>query len=498
MRNKNINFLFFSCIITASKISILFFTRETIKMSVIMKSVLYSVLLVFFARISEAQYDVSKEASENAPRLSPNTTEGMQHPEFWVAHIEGNPDRVILTPKQIAEMNRKNSTKFYEYKDINGKPYTLKTNSLVEDPLSIRSFPGDSLRVIVNRYLRGMEKGTYYDFRKKKFEDDMKKKITEQGNIDAIPETITPRYGILAAPSSHRYIPTHYERWKEQNGWISNTSFNAFDVASPVAVLHTSKDGDWYYVRSEFNFGWVPAIDVATGSANEIRDYVEAKDFIIVTTGKVPVYSDKSPHNFLIDLYMGARIKLVKKTADGFHVLVPYRKPDGTFETVPGWVKPDAGVSVGYQSFTQRNMINTFFAKLNDPWSGADAYEARHCCGATRGLLRTFGIKVMNSTTFQLHASDHVFSYPEETPNEVKYDYLEKCEPGITLLGSRAHVILYLGQVNGRHYVIHSTGYDYKRDDGTVMMLRRVNVNDTELEGGSQVNTWTYMCQLKP
>jgi hypothetical protein len=29
-------------------------------------------------------------------------------------------------------------------------------------------------------------------------------------------------------------------------------------------------------------------------------------------------------------------------------------------------------------------------------------------------------------------------------------------------------------------------------------MLRRVNVNDTELEGGSQVNTLTYMCELKP
>jgi hypothetical protein len=80
----------------------------------------------------------------------------------------------------------------------------------------------------------------------------------------------------------------------------------------------------------------------------------------------------------------------------------------------------------------------------------------------------------------------------------VKYSYLEKCEPGITLLGSDAHVILYLGEANGRQYVIHSTGYDYTRDDGTVMLLRRVNVNDTELEGGSQVDTWTYMCELKP
>ncbi|MCE5249383.1 SH3 domain-containing protein [bacterium] len=467
-------------------------------MTATIKSILCGILLVFLVRSSEAQYDVSKVASENAPRLSPNTTEEMQHPEFWIANIRGNPDRVILTAEQIADMNRKNSTKSYDYKDINGKPYTLRTNTLVEDPLSIRSFPGDSLRVLIKNNLKGMETGTYYDFRKKKYEDDVKKKITEQGNADAIPDIVTPRYGILVAPSTHRYIPTHNERWREQNGWISSTSFNAADAASPVAILHTSRDGDWYYVRSEFNFGWIPALDIATGSEDEIRNYVEARDFIMVTTGKVPVYSDNPPYNFLMDLYMGARVRLVSKEADGFHVLVPFRKPDGTFQTVPGRVKPDAGVCAGYQPFTQRNIINTFFAKLNDPWSGGDAYEARHCCGTVRGVLRTFGIKVMDSTTFQLHASDHVISYPKETPSEVKYKYLRECEPAITLLGSGDHVILYLGEVNGRHYVIHSTGYDYKRDDGTVMLLRRVNVNDTELEGGSQVNTWTYMCQLKP
>jgi hypothetical protein len=472
--------------------------KEVLRMAAMYRFILIATLFVILARSGEAQYDVSKEKSENAPRLSPNTTEEMLHPEFWIANIKGNPDRVILTQEQIVELNRKNSAKTYEFKDINGKPYTLRTNSLVEDPLSIRSFSGDSLRVLIKNYLRAMESGTLYDFRKKKYEDDMKKKITEQADVGAIPAKVTPRYGVLVAPSSHRKFPTNSETWSEQTGWISNNSFNGLDAAAPVAVLHTSRNGDWYFVRSEFNFGWVPALDVATGSVNDIRNYVESRDFIIVTTGKVPVYSDKASKNFLMDLYMGARIGLVKKGSDGYHVLAPFRKADGTFETAPGFVKPDAGVSVGYQPYTQRNIINTFFSKLNDPWSGGDADEARHCCGTVRGVLRTFGIKVMDSTTFQLHASDHVISFPKDTPNSVKYSCLKDCEPAVTILGSPAHVILYLGEVNGRHYVIHSTGYDYKRDDGTVMILRRVNVNDTELEGGSQIDTLTYFCQLKP
>ncbi|MHB9028808.1 MAG: SH3 domain-containing protein [Candidatus Latescibacterota bacterium] len=444
---------------------------------------------------------VAQEAkSENAPRLSPNVTEEMRTPQFWISNLKGNPDQVVLTPAQISELNRKNRTKPYQFTDISGKKYSpLGRNSyLTDDPLSIKSIPGDSVRAIMDQRLTSFERGTSYDFRKKKLDYDAKKKLIDQTRHSEIPAVITPRYGILVCASHNMKYPTASETWPDPESWIMNNSFSALDAASPVAVLHTSRDGDWYYVRSEIHFGWVPAAHVALGSAQEIRDYVNARDFIVVTGGKVPVYSDRNPEVFITDLYMGARVRLARKAADGYHVLVPFRRADGSFEAAPGFVKPGAPMSVGYQPFTRRNIINTFFSKLDDPWSGGDYLEGRHCCGTIRGLLRTFGISVLNSTTFQLHASDHVYSFPKDASNEVKYSYLSKCEPAVTLLGSPAHVILYLGAVNGRHYVIHSTGYDYKSADGTTMLLRRVNVNDTELEGGSQVNTLTYMCELKP
>ncbi len=81
---------------------------------------------------------------------------------------------------------------------------------------------------------------------------------------------------------------------------------------------------------------------------------------------------------------------------------------------------------------------------------------------------------------------------------EKKYKLLKGCEPGICLIGSKQHVIIYPGEVNGRHYVIHQTGYDYEEDNEKVMMVRRVNVNDTELPGRSNVDTWTYITLLNP
>ncbi len=455
----------------------------------------WCVLLITLAISAEAE-DIKYK---NAPEFLPGTTEAMHHPEFWISRCSGDPDRVVMTPGQIVELNKKNSIKSYLRKDVNGKEYSIKTarTNMVEDPLTITTFSGDSLGVLLDIYRKRLESGTYYDFRKKEYDERTKNALFEKIDSGSIPDTVTPQYGILVTHSNNRFYPTHKIAFRERDGWINSFSNTSLDMAMPVAVLHTSKDRDWYFVRSEIAVGWVPSVNVAVAPANTIREYVNADNFIVSTCYKVPIYADSEKQSFLTDLYMGARVMLRKKTSVGYNVMVPVRKPDGSFEAVSGWVKPDARVSVGYQPYTQRNIIETFFTVLYRPWSGGDMYNERHCCGGIRAVLRTFGIITLNSTTFELHASDHVTAFPEDTPREEKYSYLEGCEPGICLIGSRQHIIMYIGKADGRHFVIQQSGYPYTAEDGTVMLPRRVNVNDTLLEGGSHVDTWTYICEIK-
>ncbi|MFC1607697.1 SH3 domain-containing protein [Candidatus Latescibacterota bacterium] len=436
----------------------------------------------------------------DAPKVVPGSTDAMQSPQFWIDNITGDPDRVIMTTDQIAVLNLENMTKSYERQDIHGETYSVvRPNTfLVDDPLTITSFPGDSVRVYLEQNKRFLERGTFYDFRNRTWDEDMKNALIDMVNADVVPDNIIPLHGILVEHSFNRKFPTHKKAWREQNGWLNQFGNTNLDAGMPVAVLHMSKDRDWYFVRSPIHFGWVPATNVAIGEIGEIRDFVEAPDFIVSCIYKVPVYSDMAGRNFLMDLYMGAKLKLVENTSDGYYVLVPFRGPDGAFEAVTGWVEPDAEVSVGYQPYTQRNIINTFFSLLYRPWSSGDSYYERHCCGTVRGVLKSFGINLRNVTTLQLHASDHVIAFPMDTPKEKKHELLDGHEPAITLIGSREHIIMYLGKVGGSHYVIHSTGYDYKESDTTVRMVRRVNVNDTELEGGSHFGKWTYICTVKP
>ncbi len=465
-----------------------FFTPQTCQ-------VLFILAFLFFLSVSGTVFSQPIKAM-NAPRLSPNVTEEMRSPDFWVKKLKGDPDQVIMTPAQISELNMRNRKKSYEFTDEKGNKNSIVLS--ICDPLAIQSIPGDDIRGVMNLWRTTLENKEYFDFRHKKYDTAMKKKLIEATQADRIPDLIVPRYGILTAQSQNKIFPTDDEAWDQPGGGTTNFSISSLDVGSTVAVLHESRGGDWYFVKSSFLLGWVPATNVAFGSAAEIGDYVNAKDFIVVTSGKVPVYSDANPGCFLNDFYMGAKLKLVRKAVDGYHVLAPFRRPDGSFEAVRARVKPDAGVSVGFQPFTRRNMLKTFFNKLDDPWSNGDYKEGRNCCGTVRGVLLTFGILTLNSQVVQLHSSDHVISFPKTMTKTAKYDSIRKCEPALTFIGSDDHIALYLGEVNGRHYVIHSTGSDYKARDGTTMLLRRVNINDTELEGSSQVDNLTTFCVLKP
>ena len=471
-------------------------------------TVIFAVLFVF-----QIHTTVSQETKyENAPKVVPNTTEEMQTPEFWISNIKSNPDKAILSPAQIVELNnetRRLPEKIKKMKDINGESFSIdrviRYNDItgvqyrIEDPLSIKSFPGDSLRARLRTHREYFDSRTYYDHRRMKIDDDKKNRLYEKTDAGSIPDVIIPRYGIITVHAMNRILPTDEKAYGKPDNWyLKGLQVTSSDVAMPVAVLHESKDKDWYYVRSEIAFGWVKAVNVAIGSPEEIRDYVDAKDFIVALTHRIPVYSSGKFDSFITHLYMGSRFKLVEKTNQGYHVLLPFRKPDGFLEIVDGWVKPDATVSVGYQPFTQRNIINTLFNLLYSPYSWNDADHEWNCCGMVRVVLRTFGIFTGNWTSFELHAFDNVIAFPRETPKEVKYKYLDTCEPGICIVGNGGHINIYLGKANGRHYIIHQGGYSYRDEDGTVMLFRRVNVNDTELEGGSNISGWINITQMKP
>jgi len=465
-------------------------------------------MFLLLASASFAQRRPQQEADwDNAPKVVPRTTEEMQTPAFWINLIDGDPDKVVMTPDQIRTMNARNRSNPKPIKDINGDDYNIDSVIsgrdrigvvfAVENPLTMKSFPGDSLRARLETVKDNLLRRNFYDRRQMHYDDDMKQELVDGMNMNDIPNVIMPTYGITVKHTLNRIYPTNAPGYGSARSWLDNFQSTSIDVAMPVAILHSSADGDWLYVRSEISFGWIPAENVAVSSARQIADYLAEKDIVVALGYKVPVYTDYNFKSYITDLFIGSSYQLVKKTSTGYQVKLPFRSADGSLTVVDGWIKPDAKVSVGYQPFTQRNVINTMFNLLYRPYGWADSNHEFDCCGSIRVVLRTFGIKTGRWTSYELHSTDHVIAFPRDTDSKKKYELLKGHPGGITLVGNAGHICMYLGEVDGNHYVIHQGGYSYRVDDKT-FHFRRVNVNDAELDGGSNIRGWTEITTLTP
>ncbi|MFC1691953.1 SH3 domain-containing protein [Candidatus Latescibacterota bacterium] len=443
-----------------------------------------------------------------APDIVPPATKEMQYPEFWISRIQGDPDRVIMTQKQIKNLNNKNRTRLPQKTLVDGTvipfpPILDQANFSriffnIADPLTLQSFPGDSLRAWFQKSSNYIKDGNFWDRRHIPYPEQTKQELIATINEKSVPPTVNPQYGIVVKHTLNRYVPTHDRVYTSQYGWLDMFQNAVFETGMPVAVLHRSADGSWFYVKSEYAYGWIPTDHVAIGTTDQIRKLSDQTDFIVSITHKVPVYSDRNCTMWIRNLYMGSKLRLTEKTVDGYKVLLPWRMADGTLKAVTGWLKPDAEVSTGFQTFTQRNVITTIFKLLNRPYAWGGTEHERDCVGTIRAVFRTFGINMPRMTTYELYSTDHVTAFTADTPKEEKHRYLDTCPPGITVCGFDWHVVLYLGKVNGIHYIIHQNGYSYHDDDGNEIRVGRVSVNHTELEGGANIGEWTELSVFKP
>ena len=469
-----------------------------------MKSFISIILFFTAAHCASAQTPPKLLA---APDIIPPATAEMQNPDFWISKIQ-NPDRVIMTPDEIVRFNQKNRTRSLVRKDIRGNTVTIDSVIAggppftgiyfhLSDPLAIAEYPGSAIAKHIADVGDYVLKADLWDRRQITFPERTRHELIAEMNAGGVPGVIRPRYGMLVRHTLNRLVPTSEKVYRGQFQWLDGFQNATLETGMPVAVLHASKSGDWLLIRSEYSLGWVPAANVALGSPAAIRAASSPKNFVVGTVHKIPVYADRTCETWLTDIYMGERLELAAKTSSSFRVTVPVRRPDGTLGSAPGWLRGDAGVSVGWQSYTQRNVIATFFRLLGRPygWGGTD--HERDCVGAVRSVYRTFGIFMPRWTVFELYSTDHVTSFPADTPLEEKYRLLDACEPGITVCGFNWHVVLYLGKVDGIHYIIHQNGYSYHDAEGTEYRVGRVSVNHTELEGGADIKRWTELSVFK-
>lgn len=381
----------------------------------------------------------------------PNVTVGMLDSNYWVSKLK-QPDELIMKEPEIAKFNReiinKMPTTVY---DLTQYPEALAQEQL-QQLLLVYAFP----------------KKTMY-LQEKVVTDSYYQNLKELMNVEELEQVNCVQYGFTVKRANLRTFPT-MDRVLEEPNDIEFDQFQetAVGPAQPVVVLHTSKDGKWYYVQTHNYLGWMEATAVAIGSKVEWLDYQVASDFLVVTGSEVRLgFNPYSTELSELSFSMGTKLPLVnnaevpklvdnQSVAGNYVIKLPTRTGSGEVAFKLALVSVAKEVHEGFLPYTRANIIKQAFKMQGQRYGWGGDFNARDCSAFTQDIYATFGFNLPRNAGQQEKSAGITVVIDEQATLLQRNAILGKLQPGATL-HMRGHVMLYLGMEKGKYYVIHDS-----------------------------------------
>ena len=306
-------------------------------------------------------------------------------------------------------------------------------------------------------------------------------RYTANLNLDGLPDAVDVRFGLVLRRADMRTWPTRDVVFKTHETFdLDRFQENGLFPADVVAILAESADGQWYFVQSYNYAAWVAKEKIVIGDRQQILEYRDAENFLIVAGGKVTTnFNPKVEAISELQFDMGVRLPLldaddIEPNIDGQNsrsshpVLLPTRGELGELEFRTALIARNQDVRVGYMPYTRKNILHQSFKFLGERYGWGHAYNARDCSGLVMEVYKTFGILLPRNSAQQRNSPiGNNACVDSSDSDEEKLELLAACDVG-DLLYCPGHVMLYLGSSDGEPYVIHSLyGAGWIEEDGT-------------------------------
>ena len=412
------------------------------------KTYLISLLILLFISACQDIDDTSvvlSNSKKKQPVIIVNANRHLKIPEFWIDKID-KPNKVIMSDKEIKKFNHHTAYKKHTltlFKDIS-KAYgsSWVKNSILE------SFNGIKSRTT---HLRDGNK----------ISSEFYQKIKNELNLNGfLTKSVKTRYALTTVYTNQKIIPTELALLKKKNQIHFDRNQNsALDIATPLAILHTSEDGLWYYGISPTSSGWVRAQDIAFGTKKEILDYLNSKNFVVTTSAKTAVKIGGKYHDYM---RMGVRLPSLLNIDEQTMVMIPTADKKGDLVFTNATVK-SSDVHKGYLKYTPANIITQAFKFLHMPYGWGGMYGEQDCSKFIQEVYATVGLQLPRNSTSQSNVSNAKIKLSGLSKTSKQTFLRNSAIPGGTILHLKGHITLYIGEYKGEPYIIQTVWGDSKR-----------------------------------
>lgn len=401
-----------------------------------------------------------------SPALVPGVSAAMNTAGFWIGR-HPDPDRLVMSGPEVAAFNSR----------------IRETDSSVTDIVDFsETADGEKLRTDLNASLSQVKSHGYYLAGGKQPDDAWWQSLQDNMDLAAIEPKVRVRFGLITGFCDHRVLPVTEGLFREDlNLSFDRLQDSTLDVGAPVVILHRSRDGRWLYAIGETLRGWVLAESVALCERDVLKAHVRAEKFAVVTAAKADLYTDENLRRYLGRAQMGTRLAVTQGDDPAkIRVLIPSRTQDGTCMVKDAYVQRTE-VSLGYLPYTPRTILGQAFKLLHTPYGWGGLFGEQDCSRFLQEIFATVGLVLPRNSSDQAHVGRLIYENPQTGSAEEKRAVLrEHGAAALTLLRMNGHIMLFLGFVDDRPYIIHDL-WGYAIDESTVAVVNHVAVTPADL-----------------
>ncbi|MCY0902666.1 MAG: NlpC/P60 family protein [Firmicutes bacterium] len=392
----------------------------------------------------------------------PHVEETMHSAMFWIEHLQLG-EEPLFTPEDRAQWHAL---------------WVRQGESLVDLVSVSPTIPAHRIRTWLDA--DDQFEDTLFTAQNVPLEPSFWLRVRENCNRPVEGSQIACRYAFATARASLRTLPTSTGAFKEgQVPHFDRMQETAIHLFEPLIVFHSSGDGLFSYVQMHNYRGWVQSDEIAMTDRQTFLDYVGNEHFLTAADS-----FEIQTHAGSKRIEYGARLPLQASSESEWSVLLPGRTEFGRFYPLVARVDIGPTAQVGPLSSTRRTLLEQAFRLLGEAYGWGDEQGLHDCSSFVMDVYRTIGLDLPRNAGEQerlVGVAKSVFS-ATMTPSERRAVLLRSHQAG-DLLYMAGHTMIYLGEWEGRLYVLHDySGYAVAQGQGDFRSVTVMEIGVSPLE----------------